>query len=135
MATEYSAVHIAKLKSESEFWGDSSSPLLIMLQGEGSRQWLQGHYPPDPDNEKKCGHRIVIPEGPDDPNMILDGCLVFIPEIFSECKHYSLLKKIVDSKDVIDLNMEKPEEWDTIRKECVKYMGRLKLETVLLPNE
>ena len=67
--------------------------------------------------------------------MILDGCLVFLPEIFSECKHYSVLKKIVDSSEFIDLNQNKPEEWDTIRKECIKYMGRLKLETVLLPGD
>ncbi len=135
MAVFYSQIHVVNLESESEFWGDTGDSVLFILRGEGNRSWLEGHYPLTSKFGEHCSKKTLVPEGPDDPNMLLDGCLVFLTEIFSECEHYSELEKIVNSSDFIDLDLNKPEGWDTMRKECVGYMGRLDVKTISLVPE
>ena len=45
MPSYYSVVYLIGLKSESEFLGNLTSTELILLQGEGNRQWIEAHYP------------------------------------------------------------------------------------------
>ncbi len=135
MVVYYSEVYMVELKSESEFWGNIGNTILFMMLGEGNKEWLEGHFPYTSESKLTRKSKTVVLEKTDDPNRFLDGCLVFIPEIFSESKHYSELKKIVDSTDFIDLDLNKPENWDIIRNDCIQYMGRLNIETCSFGSE
>ncbi|MEM3290972.1 MAG: hypothetical protein QXS21_06805 [Thermoproteota archaeon] len=130
MVSNYSMIHIVRLIVEEEFWGEVDYPLLIILQGEGNRQWLEGHYPSISKFKKTCGKKTVIPEKPDDENMILDACLVFLPELFSKIEHYASLKEIVRTNDFIDLDLNKPKQWDIIRREGLEQMGKISIESL-----
>ena len=133
MPSYYSVVYLIGLKSESEFWGNLTSTELILLQGEGNRQWIEVHYPNG--SKRGCGKKVLIPERPEDPHAILDTCMAFLPEVFKDIPSHGDLKRIVGNSDRIDLNLDKPKEWDGLRSECIKFMDRLHVETLKIKEE
>ena len=128
MPSYYSVVYLIGLKSESEFWGNLTSTELILLQGEGNRQWIEVHYPNG--SKRGCGKKVLIPEKPEDPHAILDTCMAFLPEVFKDIPSHGDLKRIVGNSDRIDLNLDKPKEWDGLRSECIKFMERLDVKAL-----
>ncbi|MEM3844583.1 MAG: hypothetical protein QXU98_02605 [Candidatus Parvarchaeota archaeon] len=66
--------------------------------------------------------------------MIVDACLVFLPELFSKIEHYSSLKEIIKTNDFIDLNLNKPKQWNTIRREGLKQMGKISIESLKISH-
>ena len=128
MPASFSKFYLIGLKSESEFWGNLEHTRLFLLQGEGNRQWVEAHYPAGDLQKRVPG--VLVPEKPEDPNLLLDSCMAFLPEVFQEIPDFSSLSKIVKGADRFDLNLEKPGEWDSLRKECLPYMARLEVKAL-----
>ncbi len=51
---------------------------MLILVGDGSRQWLEPHYV-DPSIKPIGRIRAILPAGPDDPNSLLDACIASAP--------------------------------------------------------
>lgn len=64
---------------------DGVNPIeLMLLVGEGERQWFEPVYvsaPPQPLGALK----VLVPAGPDHPDALLDACLAFHPRAFDAC--------------------------------------------------
>ena len=129
MPSYFSAVHLIGLKTESQFWGNNSPTELFLLQGEGDRQWIEAHYPGGSGFD--CANGFLMPEQPGDQNILLDSCMLFMADVFKEIPDFKILEKFVAEKK-IDLELDKPKEWDLLRRECLPYMGRLTIKTLTI---
>ena len=119
------------LAGEGGFMGtDWANPIhLIILVGEGGRQWLQPVYVNK--NIKPMGRvGVIIPPGPDDPRMLLDACLAFAPELFLECPSLIPLMVKLNGYKRLDFDHNEPdiaEEWDRLRQEARPIFQRFSL--------
>lgn len=131
--SHYSRFYIIGLKNESSFWGNEPEVKLILFQGEGDSQWMEAHFPGGGDHD--CGISRLVPEYPEDPSIILDSCMAFLPEVFEEIPDHALLTKITGSGSYMNLSTDKPGDWDMLRDECLEYMGRIDIRTFLVGGE
>jgi hypothetical protein len=106
-----------------------------ILVGEGDRPWFEARY----ENKKyrPMGKvAAVIPISPEDPNMLLDSCLAFFPDLFKECPSLSKVSGKCDGLTRLDFDLEPnniPKEWAQLRQEAepvfkslIIYQGELK---------
>ncbi|NLX55749.1 MAG: hypothetical protein GXY58_11600 [Planctomycetaceae bacterium] len=120
---------------------DGINPIEFQIWvGNADRQWLQPHYINRrirPLGVVKC----LIPEGPDDPNALLDACIAFYPEHFRECATLPVVEKRLADTSRLDFHHGKediPEEWPQLRTEAWPlfrklniFEGRLCLVTIM----
>ena len=100
---------------------DGVNPIYFqILLGDADRQWLEPHY------FNRSIHPIgkirrMIPEKPDDENMLLDACIAFYPDFFKKCPTMERLKEKLKENTYLDFHLEKdkiPNEWYRLRQEA-----------------
>jgi len=109
---------------------DGVNPILFqILVGDASRQWLQVHY--FDQTMKPLGEiKTIVPEGPNNPNALLDACIAFFPLHFQDCP--SLAQVAISLRDVqhldFDLGMsEIPDGWAALRAEALPAFRALNI--------
>lgn len=108
---------------------DGLNPILFeILVGDASRQWLEPVYVSC--RAKPIGRiNTIIPDGPDNPNSIVDAYIVFCPELFTECPSLESVRKELASAKSIDFNLGKnvPKNWTQLRGEAKEVLKQLKI--------
>ena len=100
---------------------DGINPLqFFILQGDGSRQWLEVCY-----FNKKIkpigAIQKIIPNGPDHPDALLDACIAFYPQFFLACPSLEKVSTLLANEKTLDFNARPqniPVEWESLRKEA-----------------
>ena len=124
----YSYAYIVCSPLDSDFSGRDISPKLLLLQGEGGRQFLQVFYIDD--NISPIGKiKTLVPEYPDGAYNLLDACITFFPDWFGKFKTLQAMKEELSQKEFLDLNLEKPSDWDTLRDEALSRFKELRINT------
>ncbi len=111
---------------------DGINPILFqILVGDGNRQWLEVHY--FDKGIKPIVEATIIPEGPDNPDSLVDACILFFPSHFRECslleKVASELKKNLKPGGLLDFDLGKkqiPRDWLALREQarpCFKQLA------------
>lgn len=107
-----------------------------ILVGEGGRQWLEAVYL-DKSFSPLGDVRVVIPEGPNHPNGLLDACIAFLPKLFRDCPTLSVMNEKLRGVEMLDFNMGKheiPTEWQQLRREALPIFRSLNIfESSLTP--
>jgi len=120
---------------------DGINPIYLqILVGDSDRQWLEPHY--FDDTLKPIGNiRVIIPEGPNHPNSLIDACLAFAPKYFQECSSLEEVKNSLKDFKSLDFDLEKekiPQSWYNLRKEALPTFEKLnifKADLVELGND
>lgn len=127
MSAGYSRVMIVAVRERNAWGYDEIVPQLLLLIGEGNRQWIEArHFWGEPDGEPHP--RVLIPEGPDCPDMLFDACLAFMPEYFASCPSYTEVKPFLATATGLDFNMDHeniPSAWDKWREEARPLFSEL----------
>jgi hypothetical protein len=98
---------------------DGVNPVKVMiLVGDGSRQWLEPHY--FDTSIKPLGKlKAIIPAGPDHPDAVLDACIAFCPGYFTACPSLAEVEAAVSDEERLDFDMgEIPSVWHKLREEA-----------------
>jgi len=109
---------------------DGINPISFqILVGDSDRQWLEPHY--FDDTLKPIGKiGIIIPEGPDDPNFLIDACIAFAPKYFEKCPSLEQVKQALQSFKVLEFDREKekiPQSWVELRKEALPIFEKMNI--------
>jgi hypothetical protein len=99
---------------------DGINPIQMQIWvGFSSRMWLEAHYF-DNDIRPIGNIKVIVPEGPDDSNMLLDACLAFYPSWFAECPSMAAVQsKLAKARGLdFDSKNEIPQEWYQLRSEA-----------------
>jgi len=112
------------------YHGDGKNTIsLEILQGEGNRRWLEPHY--FDDRLKPIGEiKTMTPEGPDDPNSLIDACIAFAPKYFEGCPSLEEIKQSMKSFKHLDFDLDKekiPQLWGKLRDEAKPIFKKLKI--------
>jgi hypothetical protein len=72
---------------------DGINPILFqILVGDSDRQWLQVHY--FERSIRPLGRiRIIVPDGANNENGLIDTCMAFYPEYFAKCLSMPQVRK------------------------------------------
>jgi hypothetical protein len=100
-----------------------------ILVGEGGRQWLEPQYF-KPRTKPMGKIRVIIPEGPDHPNSLLDACIAFYPKYFSRCTLLAEVNLKVHNLERLDFDLglyEIPVEWYGLREEALPMFKSLNI--------
>lgn len=128
MSSSYSYAYIVGAPMDSDFYGRDVSPKLLLLQGEGDRQSLQVYYIDD--KISPIGKiRRIVPESPNGAYNLLDACITFFPDWFGKCKTLQSVKEELSQTEFLDLDLEKPSDWDTLRDEALSRFKALRINT------
>ena len=91
-------------------------------------QFLQVFYIDD--NISPIGKiKTLVPEYPDGAYNLLDACITFFPDWFGKFKTLQAMKEELSQKEFLDLNLEKPSDWDTLRDEALSRFKELRINT------
>jgi hypothetical protein len=105
---------------------DGINPIQLQIWvGDSSRQWLEPRYF-DGSIRPLGSIGVIIPEGPDDPNALLDACIAFFPRHFESCP--TLTEVALDLAGVKRLDFHTdglPNRWRQLRKEAWPYFRKL----------
>lgn len=108
---------------------DGLNPILFeILVGDASRQWLEPVYVSC--EAKPIGQiRKIIPDGPDKPSSILDACIIFCPELFTDCPSLESVKKELSNAKSIDFDLDEKlsDNWLQLRAEAEEVFKQLKI--------
>ena len=108
---------------------DGLNPILFeILVGDASRQWLEPVYVTC--KAKPIGQiKKIIPNGPNNPTSILDACIAFCPELFSECPSLeTVTKELVNAETRdFDFDINVPKDWLQLRAEAQEVIKCLKI--------
>jgi len=88
--------------------------------GWANRQWLEPHYF-DETIEPLGEIGVIIPEGPDHPNLLIDACLAFFPSHFSDCPSMERVAADAAGMERLDFDLrqkELPSDWPQLREEA-----------------
>lgn len=100
---------------------DGVNPIeFLILVGESDRQWLEPHYF-DSAIIPIGRLRVIIPEGPDNPDALLDACIAFCPRYFSACPSLAEVESALRDTERLDFHAEVasiPPSWATLREEA-----------------
>jgi hypothetical protein len=116
----YSRLYV--LGGEGGYMGaDGVNPIgLFILVGDGNRQWLEPHYV-DPSFTPLGGLKTLIPTEPDHPDMLLDACIAFAPQLFESCPSMPSVDEQLGKAEFLDFELEKsaiPRAWAELREEA-----------------
>ena len=104
---------------------DGLNPIkAIIVVGNSDRQWLQAI---DIHKKSKTLGKIqtIIPQGPDDPDSIIDAIIAFAPDYFLNCPSFEQVSKDCQHLSVLDfdLSLDKiPKSWFSLREEAKKII-------------
>tara|TARA_Y100000590_G_scaffold424431_1_gene531333 strand:- start:541 stop:963 length:423 start_codon:yes stop_codon:yes gene_type:complete len=108
---------------------DGINPInLQILVGHGNRMWLEPHY--FDKNLSPIGKiKTIIPSNPNDPNMLIDAALAFVPKYFSHCKMLEIISPKLNNSDRLEFDNPKtiPDEWLYLRKEAYPIYQKLNI--------
>ena len=97
-----------------------NSIVLQILVGGGSRTWLEVHY--FDRAVRPIGNiRTIIPDGPDNPDALLDACLAYFPLHFAECPSLERVSNELADATHLDFDLGTrmiPMEWNRLREEA-----------------
>jgi hypothetical protein len=107
---------------------DGINPIQMQIWvGNSDRQWLEAHY--FDSNIRPIGKiNVVVPEGPDHPNALLDACLAFYPGAFAQCASMTAVQSKLAQAERLDFHTgqnEIPQEWYKLRSEALGPFRRL----------
>ena len=116
---------------------DGVNPISMQIWvGDADRQWLQAHYV-DRSIKSLGAIKTLVPEGPDDPNSLLDACIAFFPKHFEECPSLTEVSILLAGATRLDFDRDEPKVrviWRKLREEARPYFKRLHIfEAVLQP--
>ena len=117
--------------------GDGINPILFqILVGDADRQWFESHY--FDSTIKPLGEvNVIVPEGPDHPNALLDACIAFFPDHFKSCSLLPTVNSALIGVKRLDFDLGKddiPSEWNGLREEARPYFKSLNIwEAILRP--
>ena len=108
---------------------------LLILVGAGHREWLEGHSIDTNSNIPKKNEfqpigKIwhIVPEGPADPNSLIDACIVFAPKLFEDCPSLEDVKASLKDETMLDFDIGKediPAKWSELREEARPIFEKL----------
>ncbi|HOU54613.1 MAG TPA: hypothetical protein PLQ97_11850 [Myxococcota bacterium] len=104
-----------------------NSIALLVLVGDGNRQWLEPQYVA-PSLGPIGRLRVLIPEGPNHPDALLDACLAFFPEPFRECPSFREVEAALQDQDYLDFDLKPhriPKAWFRLREEAKPHFANL----------
>ncbi len=107
---------------------DGVNPIdMFILVGDADRQWLEPIYVRR--KGKPLGRiKSIIPAMPDDPMMVLDACLAFMPDYFSDCPSLPAISERLIGEKRIDLHLGTPNitmDWIRLREEAKNLFAKL----------
>lgn len=107
---------------------DGINPMLFqILVGDADRQWLDVHYF---DAAMRPIGRIhtIVPESPDQPDMLLDACIAFYPDFFREIPFLPVIRQRLEGVERLDFNAGSiPREWSEMRSLARPFFRRLSI--------
>ncbi len=102
---------------------------LQILVGEGNRQWLEPHY--FDKNLAPLGNiQVIIPEGPNHSNSLIDACIAFFPSCFNMCPSIQEVNEELKDVKTLDFSSGKdkiPEKWEQLRQEALPHFEKLNI--------
>jgi hypothetical protein len=101
-------------------------PFVQVLQGEGSRQWLEPVYE-DSEMGPIGSVRSLVPTGPDHSLALLDAVIAFCPHAFERCPSFNAVAAQLEGVTKLDFNIGQsvPAEWDSLRREALPIFHQL----------
>ena len=114
------AIHSKEVDPPDYVESDPHTILMTIFRGDGGRIWYEPHYLDK--SIKPIGEiTVTIPNGPEDPNQLLDALIAFAPKFFEKCPSLEGVKnKLADRKRLdFDLHQDDiPEDWNKLREEA-----------------
>lgn len=109
---------------------------MLILVGDGNRQWLEPRYF-DESLAEGAQVKKIIPCGGCDPNALLDALIAFAPSLFVDCPSYAEVMQGLEGVDRIEFDSrEIPKGWVELRDEARSIAAGLSLwEAQLKPIE
>ena len=100
---------------------DGINPIQMQIWvGNSDRQWLEAYY--FDSNIRPIGKiKVIVPEGPNHPNALLDACLAFYPSAFAQCASMAAIQSKLAQAERLDFDTarnEIPREWYQLRSEA-----------------
>jgi len=109
---------------------DGVSPIkLQILVGNADRQWLEPHYF-DGSIRPLGGIRTIVPARPDHREILLDACLAFYPDHFSDCPSLGEVRREAEKMTQLDFHLARekvPMLWPRLREEARGFMAGLSI--------
>lgn len=102
--------------------GDSptGNALFEIRTAVSDRQWLEVHYVVD--GIEPISGSTIVPARPDDPEALLDACILFYPDYFRDCPSMPAVMEALRGPTRIqplDFDLENvPKVWFTLREEA-----------------
>ena len=93
---------------------------MTIFRGDGNRIWYEPHYL-DLAIKPIGGITVTVPNGPEDPNQLLDALIAFAPKFFENCPSLEGVKNKLADKKILDFDLGKddiPEGWNKLREEA-----------------
>ena len=111
---------------------------MLILQGEGNRQWLEARY-----FDKPVGPlgsiRSLVPDGPGHPDALIDACIAFCPDYFRSCPSLAVVEAALGKEEMLDFNAAPkkiPAAWSRLREEARPIFAELGIwQADLVPLE
>lgn len=106
---------------------------LMILVGDGNRQWLEARIF-NPQIRPLGKVKTIIPEGPNNPNSLLDALIAFFPSYFDDCPTMAQVRKEMEGVRRMDFDLNKgiPESWEQLRTEAQKLVKNLPVYEAVL---
>jgi hypothetical protein len=100
---------------------DGINPIQMQIWvGVAHRLWFEAHY--FDSSIKPIGKiKVIVPDGPDDPNALIDACLAFYPRAFAQCASMAAVQSKLAQAEQLDFDTgrnEIPQEWHQLRSEA-----------------
>jgi hypothetical protein len=100
---------------------DGVNPIALMiLVGDGNRQWLEPLYV-DPELQGLGKLTAIVPARPDDPDNLLDACIAFFPASFAACPAFAAVEAALGAAERLDFDAQPedvPPAWPALREEA-----------------
>lgn len=88
---------------------------LELWRGVSSRMWFEVAR-----GFKHRGLRVdvIVPKGPNDPDMLLDAAMAFYPKAFRDVPGYTRMYESLEPRSYLDFDMDEgvPADWAAIRE-------------------
>ena len=105
--------------------------VLQILVGGNFRQWLRPVYFRDSDIRPISSIKTIVPDGPNNKNMLIDACIAFAPTFFKDCHSLDNVQNLINkSSSLLDFNSKDggvPKEWVKLREQAKETFDKLKI--------
>ena len=106
---------------------------LLILVGDGDRRWFEARIF-NPEIRPLGEVEIIIPQGPDHPDSLLDALIAFFPSYFDDCPTMAQVRKEIEGVQRLDFDRGEgiPGSWEQLRKEARKLVKNLPVYEAVL---